>query len=173
MKVLVALLSLFIASGALAGENLTADQIWERRAELDKKTVRASFEWHYNFEASDAHVWMPDGTVRSLRVEFAGGQLSQSAPAEWKKVEDAFRSYGAQMKRAAQKKKEGPKDLWFVVDADVEVSLPPPQKDPDVIVLGPDLFLRVTALHSVRKEEANSEGSDSPERESGPRLNKP
>lgn len=63
MKVLVALLSLFIASGALAGENLTADQIWERRAELDKKTVRASFEWHYNFEASDAHVW-PNKRVR-------------------------------------------------------------------------------------------------------------
>lgn len=155
MKVLVALLSFFIASGALAGESLTADQIWERRAELDKKTVRASFEWHYNFEASDAHVWMPDGTVRSLRVELVGAQLSKTAPAEWKKIEDAHRSYWTEVKHAAQKKKDGPKDIWFQIEADVEVSLPPPQKDPDVIVLGPDLFLRVTALHSVRKEEAN------------------
>lgn len=162
MKVLVALLSLLIANGALAGEGLTADQIWERRAELDKKTVRASFKWHYNFEASDAHVEMPDGTVRNLRVEIAGAQLSRTAPAEWKKIEDAHRGYWQQLKHAAQKKKEGPKDLWFLIEADIEISPPPPQKDPDVIVLGPDLFLRVTALHSVRKEEPNQSPQTAP-----------
>lgn len=167
MKVLIALLSLCIASDALAGESLTADQVWERRTELDKKTVRASFEWHYNFEVSDAHVWMPDGTVRNLRVGFDSAQLSRSAPVEWKKVEDALRSYGAQMKRAAQKKEEAPKDVRLLVEADVEISLPPPQKDRGMIVLGPDLFLKVNALHSVRKEEANQ--SSQPTRGKAPR----
>jgi hypothetical protein len=108
---------------------------------------------------------MPDGTVRSLRVELAGPQLSRTAPSEWKKIEDAHRSYWAQVKRAAQKKKEGPEDIWFQIEADVEVSLPPPQKDRDVTVLGPDLFLRVIALHSVRKEEANQ--SPQPARQTG------
>jgi hypothetical protein len=165
MKVLVALFSLLIASAAFASESLTAAQIWERRAELDKKAVRASFEWHYNFEASDTHVWMSDGTVRTLRVELVGAQLSRTAPSEWKKIEDAHRSYWAQVKRAAQKKKEGPKDIWFQIEADVEVFLPPPQKDPDVIVLGPELFLRVIALHSVWKDEANQ--SPQPTRPTG------
>ncbi len=143
-------------SGLVCGsECLAAEQLWERRAELDKHVVRASFEWHYNFEVSDAHVWMADGTVRNLDVRFDGDQLRRSAPAEWKKVDDSLRSYWAKIKRAAKEKKAGPEDIWLWLDADVEVSLPPPQKDKDVIVLGPDLFLTIMALHSARKDGAN------------------
>jgi hypothetical protein len=150
---LVALLLGLATLPAIASESFTAGQLYSRRAELDKKVVRASFEWHYNFEASDAHVWMDDGTVRNLAVEFDVDRLKRLAPIEWRKIDDVRRSYWKQVKVAAAKKKTGPKDIHLIIDADVEVALSPPQKNKDVIVLGPDLFLKVVALHSVRKGE--------------------
>jgi hypothetical protein len=152
---LAALLLGLAASPANADESLTADQLYARRAELDKKVVRALFEWHHNFEASDAHVWMPDGTVRNLAVEFDVDRLKRLAPIEWKKIADAQRRYWEEVKVAAAKKKTRPEDIHLLIDADVEVALPPPQKDKNVIVIGPDLLLKVVALHSVRKEETN------------------
>lgn len=126
---LVAVLLALAALPAHADESLTADQLYARRVELDKKVVRASFEWHHNFEASDAHVWMADGTVRNLAVEFDVDRLKRVAPIEWKKIVDAQRSYWEKVKVAAAKEKTGPKDIHLVIDADVEVTLPPPQKD--------------------------------------------
>jgi hypothetical protein len=150
-----AIFVLAISASAFAGESMTANQIWQRRADLEKKTVRASLEWHYNFEVSDAHVWMSDGTVRNLAIEFDVDRVKRVAPSEWKKIADAQRGYWEKAKVAAAKKKTGPEDLWFVIDAEVEVASPAPPKEKDVILLGPDLFLKVVALYSVRLKGAN------------------
>jgi hypothetical protein len=164
----VALLALAVTGCASStapsypNETFSADQLFARRYEFDKKVVRASFVWRFNFEMSEVTVWMDDGTIRQLYVDFDRKRLPRTAPDEWEMISDANREYWEKFKIAAETKTAGPRELSLTIDANVEVALPPPQKDKNVIVLGPDLLLKVVALHSVRKDVANKPSVPTP-----------